>query len=90
MPGGWGTLEEFFEVITWAQLGLHRKPCGLLNTEVYFDGLLAFLDHAVRERFARSENAALQTVAAAPAQLVDRLGTATPPAVEKWLDRASR
>jgi hypothetical protein len=90
MPGGWGTLEEFFEVITWAQLGLHRKPCGLLNTDGYFDSLLAFLDHAVRERFVRSENAALLTVAGAPAELLDRLGAATPPAFEKWLDRASR
>jgi uncharacterized protein (TIGR00730 family) len=90
MPGGWGTLEEFFEVITWAQLGLHRKPCGLLNVEGYFDGLLAFLDHAIGERFVRSENAALLTVAATPGELLDRLGSATPPPVEKWLDRASR
>jgi uncharacterized protein (TIGR00730 family) len=90
MPGGWGTLEELFEVITWAQLGLHRKPCGLLNTEGYFDGLLAFLDHAMSERFVRSENAALLTVAALPAQLLERLGRATLPSVEKWLDRASR
>jgi hypothetical protein len=90
MPGGWGTLEEFFEVITWAQLGLHRKPCGLLNVEGYFDGLLAFLDHAIGERFVRSENAALLTVAATPGELLDRLGSSTPPPVEKWLDRASR
>ena len=90
MPGGWGTLEEFFEVITWAQLGLHRKPCGLLNVDGYFDGLLAFLDHTIRERFVRSENAALLTVAATPAKLLDGLGSATPPSVEKWLDRASR
>ena len=90
MPGGWGTLEELFEVITWAQLGLHRKPCGLLNVEGYFDGLLAFLDHTIRERFVRAENAALLAVAAAPAELLDRLGSATPPAVEKWLDRTSR
>jgi uncharacterized protein (TIGR00730 family) len=89
MPGGWGTLEEFFEVITWAQLGLHRKPCGLLNVEGYFDGLLAFLDHSIRERFVRVENAALLAVAAAPAELLDRLGSMRPPAVEKWLDRAS-
>ena len=51
MPGGLGTLEELFEVLTWAQLGMHRKPCGLLNTEGYFDGVLRFLDHTVEERF---------------------------------------
>ena len=53
LPGGWGTLEEFFEVLTWAQLGLHQKACGLLNVDGYFDGLLAFLDHAIDERFVR-------------------------------------
>lgn len=89
LPGGWGTLEEFFEVLTWLQLGLHRKPCGLLNTQGYFDGLLAFLAHTIHERFVRTEYAAALTVATAPAELLDRLRSTTPPAVEKWLDRAS-
>ena len=53
LPGGAGTLEELFEVYTWAQLGLHSKPCGLLDVEDYYSGLAAFLDHAVRERFLR-------------------------------------
>src|SRR4030095_16359047 len=56
LPGGLGSLEEFFEVWTWGQLGLHRKPCGLLNVEGYFDPLLAFLDRAVDERFIRPEH----------------------------------
>src|SRR6188472_4282994 len=71
LPGGWGTLEEFFEVLTWAQLGLHQKPCGLLNVGGYFDGLLAFLDHAVAERFVRAENGALVMVATSVDGLLD-------------------
>jgi len=90
LPGGWGTLEEFFEVLTWAQLGLHRKPCGLLSVHGYFDGLLAFLSHTIDEGFVRPEYAAMITVATTPGALLDRLATSTPPAIEKWLDRASR
>ncbi|MDP9434267.1 MAG: TIGR00730 family Rossman fold protein [Actinomycetota bacterium] len=59
LPGGLGTLEEFAEVVTWSQLGLHRKPTGLLNTAGYYDSLLGFLDHAVVERFLRAEDRAL-------------------------------
>lgn len=88
LPGGWGTLEEFFEVLTWAQLGLHRKPCGLLNVHGYFDHLLTFLAHTMDEGFVRREHAAALSVAVAPADLLDRLESATPPRVEKWLDRA--
>ena len=58
-PGGLGTLEELFEVYTWSQLGLHRKPCALLNVEGYYDGVGAFLDHAVSERFVRYEHRSL-------------------------------
>jgi uncharacterized protein (TIGR00730 family) len=89
LPGGLGTLEEFFEVLTWAQLGLHRKPCGLLNAQGYFDGLLAFLAHTIDEGFVRAEYGAALAVASTPVDLLDRLGSATPPPVEKWLDRAS-
>ena len=89
LPGGWGTLEEFFEVLTWAQLGLHRKPCGLLNVQGYFDRLLAFLDHTIDEGFVRPQNAELIVVARAPGELLDRLESPLPPPVEKWLDRSS-
>jgi uncharacterized protein (TIGR00730 family) len=90
LPGGWGTLEEFFEVLTWAQLGLHRKPCGLLNVHGYFDTLLDFLDHTVREGFVRIEHSSMIAVAATPEALFERLAAAAPPAVEKWLDRTDR
>jgi uncharacterized protein (TIGR00730 family) len=89
LPGGWGTLEEFFEVLTWAQLGLHRKACGLLNVAGYFDGLLAFADHAVDERFLRRENREMVLVAGEPAHLLERLARYEPPAVDKWIDRAA-
>ena len=57
LPGGWGTLEEFFEVLTWGQLGLHQKPCGLLNARGYFDGLLSFVGHSIEEGFVRRSTA---------------------------------
>jgi uncharacterized protein (TIGR00730 family) len=88
LPGGLGTLEELFEVATWSQLGLHRKPCGLLNVLGYYDGLAAMLDHAVAERFLRAENRAILIVEPEPAAMVDALAAWKPPAgLEKWLDR---
>jgi uncharacterized protein (TIGR00730 family) len=89
LPGGWGTLEEFFEVLTWAQLGLHRKPCALLNVAGYYDGVAAFLDHAVEERFVRAEHRAMLIVEADPETLVERLRSFDVGAVPaKWIDRA--
>ena len=88
-PGGLGTLEEFFEIATWSQLGLHRKPFGLLNVLGYFDGLLAFLDHAVEERFLQPEHRAMVIAASTPAALLERFASYSPPVVEKWIDRAS-
>jgi uncharacterized protein (TIGR00730 family) len=73
LPGGWGTLEEFFEVLTWSQLGLHQKPCGLLNAGGYFNGLLQFLDHAIEEGFVRREYSRLVSVEMTASALVDRL-----------------
>jgi hypothetical protein len=87
MPGGMGTLEEVAEVLTWAQLGLHRKPCALLNAEGYWDPLVAFFDHAVAERFARPEHRAMVLVDRDPAALLDALGRWQPPPVEQWLDK---
>jgi uncharacterized protein (TIGR00730 family) len=75
LPGGWGTLEEFFEVLTWAQLGLHQKPCGLLNVEGYYDRLLSFMGHAVDEGFLKRENGAMVAVSSSPAALLDMLAT---------------
>ena len=89
LPGGWGTLEELFEVVTWAQLGLHRKPCGLLNAAGYFDGLLTFVDHSIHEGFVRGEHRAIISVAGTAGVLLDRLAAYDAPRVEKWLDRAS-
>ena len=88
LPGGIGTLEELFEVYTWAQLGLHRKPCALLNVEGYYDGVADFLDHAVAERFLRQGTRELLMVETHPANLVERLTTFEPPeVVPKWIDR---
>jgi uncharacterized protein (TIGR00730 family) len=89
LPGGLGTLEEFFEVLTWAQLGLHPKACGLLNVSGYYDRLLEFLDLTVEERFVRSQHRALVLTATSPAELLERLAAYRPPHVEKWIDRAS-
>jgi uncharacterized protein (TIGR00730 family) len=88
LPGGIGTLEELFEVYTWTQLGLHRKPCALLNVEGYFDGIAGFLDHAVSERFLRGETRELLLVDDDPAALLKRLRAFEPQAVvPKWIDR---
>jgi len=90
LPGGWGTLEEFFEVLTWAQLGLHQKPCGLLNIAGYFDGLLSFLEHSIDQRFVRRENGALVLVATSVDGMLEQLDRYhAPPPAEKWIDRAS-
>jgi uncharacterized protein (TIGR00730 family) len=88
LPGGWGTVEEFFEILTWAQLGLHRKPCGLLNAAGYYDRLLAFVDHGVAEEFVRPEQRPMITVGASPAELLDAMASYLPPAVEKWIERS--
>jgi uncharacterized protein (TIGR00730 family) len=79
LPGGLGTFEETLEVLTWAQLGIHGKPVGVLNVEGYFDGLLRWLAHAAREGFVRREHLALLLFADAPAELLDRFAAWTPP-----------
>lgn len=73
MPGGIGTFEEFFEVVTWAQLGLHQKPCGLLNTRGYYDPLLALLDRALEEGFLKLEHRSLFVTSDSPKVLLDLL-----------------
>jgi uncharacterized protein (TIGR00730 family) len=88
LPGGLGTLEELFEIYTWAQLGLHRKPCALLDVEGYYGGIAGFLSHAVEERFLREEHRAMLIVESDPPALLERLGRFEPEAVTpKWIDR---
>ena len=88
LPGGLGTLEELAEVLTWSQLGLQSKPCGLLDVEGFFDPLLAFLDHTVAERFVSTEHRALVLAADRPDALLDLLAGWRPGAPgAKWLDR---
>ena len=88
MPGGYGTLEEFCEVLTWAQLGLHRKPCGLLDVDSYFDPLLAQFDGAVSAGFLRPENRALLLTANDPDALLDLFASYKPISVPKWITPA--
>lgn len=87
LPGGIGTFEEIFEIWTWAQLGFHRKPCGLLNVASYYDALAVFLDHAMAEQFVSPEHHQMLVVESDPAALLDRFLTYTPPALPKWLGR---
>lgn len=86
LPGGIGTLEEFAEVLTWAQLGLHRKPCGLLNGDGYFDPLLAFFDRMVEERFLKPAHRGMIVAGRDPGGLLDRLAAHRPPDAVKWPD----
>ena len=87
LPGGSGTLDELFELFTWKQLGLHRKPIGLLDVEGYWQPLLGFLEHAVNERFLRVEYLTELLVERDPGALLDRLASHEHRAVDKWLDR---
>src|ERR1044071_1503186 len=84
LPGGTGTLDEFFEVWTWAQLGSHSKPCGLLNVGGYYDGLSGFLDHLVAEGFLRHSYRAMLAIEADPPRLLRRLLDYSPPHESKW------
>ncbi len=86
MPGGYGTLEEIVEVLTWGQLQFHNKPCGLLNVDGYFDHLLRYLDHAAEERFLRPEHREMLLVANTPAELLDLFAHYEPPEIRKWVD----
>lgn len=89
LPGGTGTLDELFELFTWSQLGLHAMPIGLLDVAGYWQPLLAFLDHAVRERFLRADHRETLLVASDPEALLDRLAAHTPVLRDKWLDRTA-
>lgn len=86
MPGGYGTFEELFEVITWAQLGLHGKSIGLLNVAGYFDPLVRLIDHAIQEGFIAPQHRELVVVEERAEPLLDAIATHHPPPVEKWLE----
>ncbi len=86
LPGGFGTLEEYFEVITWAQLGLHAKPCGLLNVNGYYDSLLRFLDTAVERQLLSARSLETVLVATDADSLLDIMQSYTAPAITKWID----
>ena len=88
LPGGWGTMEEFFEVLTWAQLGLHRKPCGLLNIHGYFDRLLSFAEHCVEEGFVKREHGSMILVSDSSNELLDGMAAYKAPVVKKWIEPA--
>lgn len=87
LPGGLGTIEELFEVLTWSQLGFHKKPCALLNTQGYYNSLSQFLDHAVAEQFVKDIHRKMLLVEQTPGTLLDRMAEYTPPLVDKWIRR---
>ena len=90
LPGGFGTFEEFFEVLSWTQLGIHAKPCGILDVAGFFAPLRALLDGAVTAGFVHPAHRDMVIVDDDPARLLDRLAAWTPVTVSKWLDRAER
>ena len=87
LPGGLGTFEEFFEALTWAQLGLHHKPCGFLNVCGYYDKLIAFLDHTVEQKFVKAEYRAMVLIDKDPEELLKKFATYQPPKIDKaaWI-----
>ena len=88
LPGGFGTLEEFCEMLTWGQLGLHQKACGLLNVDHFYDPLLDFFSQAVSAGFVNPAHRSLVLDDDDPLRLIQRLETYEPPAVTKWLERS--
>jgi len=90
LPGGYGTFEEFCAVLTWSQLGLHQKPCGLLNVEGYYSPLLEMFDRAVEERFLKSENRGIVLSHERIPTLIEMMDEWRPARIEKWLDRETR
>lgn len=88
LPGGYGTFDEMFEMLTWSQLGLHRKPIGILNVNGYYDHLIAQLDKMVEEGFLSVNNRKLLLVGTTPKELLDKMRKFDVKTEEKWLDRS--
>jgi uncharacterized protein (TIGR00730 family) len=87
LPGGIGTFEEFFEIVTWAQLGLHSKPCALLNVKGFYDPLLRLVDHAIEERFVKEKQRAIIVVEPEINALLERMARQTVPIEPKWIGK---
>jgi uncharacterized protein (TIGR00730 family) len=90
LPGGIGTLEGFLEILTWGQLGIHRKPCGILNVAGYFDALTAFLDHAVQAGFLTETHRKMIMIEPEPGRLLDHMSSYAPPEGERLMGRTHR
>lgn len=87
LPGGFGTFEEFFEVVTWSQLGIHKKACGILNIEGFYNSLQKLIDNSVTEGFIRPENATLISFDDKPSSLLEKLENWKPLNVDKWINK---
>jgi uncharacterized protein (TIGR00730 family) len=85
LPGGWGTFEEIFEILTWAQLGFHQKPCGLLNESGYYDHLAMFLEHAIDQQFVKPECRPMLMIAPDADSLLEQFDEYRPVKVRKWI-----
>ncbi|QTD41866.1 TIGR00730 family Rossman fold protein [Sporosarcina sp. Te-1] len=86
LPGGPGTLEEFFEIFTWAQLGLHQKPCGLLNINHYFDPLVELFYHMTKEQFLHEKYRSMALVDDEPSRLLEKFNSYEPPAIKTYIN----
>lgn len=89
LPGGMGTMDELFEILTWGQLGEHAKPIGLLNVAGYYDSLLALMETMIAEKFVKEKHRDLLVVDTEVDRLIDRILEHQPPETEKWIDRES-
>lgn len=87
LPGGWGTLEEIFEVTTWTQLNYHRKPVGMLDVGGYYQHMVAFLDHAASQGFLRPEHRTMMQIHADPAALLEAMARVEIPDIGKWIEK---
>lgn len=89
LPGGFGTFEEFCEIVTWAQLGIHQKPCALLNVAGFYDSLIALIDHSTEQNFIRPEHRSLVLVDDNIEGLYRKMKDFVPPVLEKWIDESA-